>query len=84
MIYYNPESSGHLVFRGIDGVECEEFIWMIRLRALAAGKSRDKEHIGSIRCPLISAGSLEQFTGWSFGMYIRGSPCVAAKIDFPR
>lgn len=48
LTYYDPESTSCLVFRGIDGQECEEFIYMIRLRASAAGKVRDKEWTADI------------------------------------
>lgn len=48
LTYYDPQSTSSLLFRGIDGKECEEFIYMIRLRAMAAGKVRDKEWIADI------------------------------------
>ena len=43
LTYYAPEGSGRIVFRGLNGTEAEEFVYMVRLRALAVRKVRDKD-----------------------------------------
>lgn len=45
LTYYTLGDEGPLLFRGVDSTEAEEFILMIRNRAHAAGKTRDKEWI---------------------------------------
>lgn len=41
-VHISPDDDP-LLFQGIDGVECEEFIFAIRRKAIDAGKSKDNE-----------------------------------------
>jgi len=66
LTYYDPESTtGRLVFRGIDGLECEEFIYMIRLRATTAGKARDKEWMADLAGMAFVGGALRWYDSLS-------------------